>query len=148
MKSIRRILVAVDLSKHSTAALDWAIAFAREIGAEIELVHCYEISPLVSAYGERFPDTYDAALRRAAGSGLSDQAHRVAAAGVRVREHLVKGDPSQEILECARQVGAELIAIGTRGASGLEHLLLGSVAERVIRRAPCPVVAVRSEARP
>lgn len=145
MKPIRNILVAVDLSKHSVAALDWAIAFAREAGAEIELLHCYEVSPLVAIYGEGFPGRYDAALRRAASAGLADLAHRVAAASVRVREYLAKGDPSRAILERAEELPADLVVVGTRGATGLDHLLLGSVAERVIQGAPCPVVAVRGE---
>jgi len=145
VKPIRRVLVPVDLSKSSVSALDWAISLAREVGAEIDLVHCYAISPLVSIYGAHFPESYDAALRRAASGGLSDLAHRVAGQGVTVRECLVRGDPSESIVEQVRLLGADLIVMGTRGQGGLQHLLLGSVAERVIQTAPCPVVAVRSE---
>ena len=145
MQSIRRILVPVDFSPDSSAALDWAIGFARKLAAEIDLLHSYELSPLVSLYGVGFPGSLDDELRRAAEKKLADFAHRARAEGIRVRVSVVRDPAADAILEHAEELGSDLIVIGARGQSRLPHILLGSVAERVIGRAACPVLAVRSE---
>jgi nucleotide-binding universal stress UspA family protein len=143
MRPIRKLLVPVDFSPDSAAVLDWAIGFARKLGAEIDLLHSYEIPPLDTLYGVGFPGSLDDELRRAAKTQLSELAHHVASEGIHVREHVVRDPPAEAIVEHAEKLGADLIVMGSRGRSGLAHVLLGSVAERTIQRAPCPVLAVK-----
>jgi nucleotide-binding universal stress UspA family protein len=145
MRPIHRLLVPIDFSPDSEAALDWAIGFARKLGAEIDLLHSYEPGTLITLYGVGFPDTLDDELRRAAQKQLSEVAHRVASEGIHVREHVVREPPDQAIAEQAEKLAADMIVMGSRGRRGFAHVMLGSVAERTIRRAQCGVVAVKRE---
>ncbi len=65
--------------------------------------------------------------------------------GIQCESHLIAQTPSAAIVEAAEQIGADLIVMGTRGLSGLKHILLGSVAERTVRVAPCPVMTVKGD---
>ena len=146
MSSIQRILVPIDFSENASHALEWAIDFARDLGAEIDLLHAYATSPNLGVYGVDLPGTLEEDVRRAAQKQLAAVAHDVAAKGIRVREHLAREDPSVAIAEQAQMLGSDLIVMGTRGLGGFQHLLLGSVTERTIRHAPCPVLSVKATA--
>jgi nucleotide-binding universal stress UspA family protein len=152
MKVVHKILVPIDFSEHSQRALEEATALARKFGAELHLLHCLELFTPI-AFAPYNPTDYRAfeSLRRdfcqAAQAQLSDWSRRAAAAGVSVREHLAENRASAEAVELARQIGADLIVMGTQGLSGLKHLLLGSVAERTVRLAPCPVLTVGAAVR-
>jgi nucleotide-binding universal stress UspA family protein len=143
---IRRILVAVDFSEHSRRALDDAIALAKKFGAELHLLHCYQVYPVEAVgypYYVAVPESYDRAIQEGARAQLSSWLEKVSAQGVRAEQHLEVDHPSHGIVALAEKLSADLIVVGTYGLTGLKHALLGSVAERVIRHAPCPVLTVK-----
>jgi nucleotide-binding universal stress UspA family protein len=145
MARFQKILVPIDFSEHSSAALDVAIDLARTYGATLHLVHCYPIDPgAISPYGIVIPEGFDRDIREAAGRELAQWADRVAAGKVAVEQHLSSMFPAEVIARLADELGADLIVMGTRGLSGLKHVLLGSIAERTLRLAHCPVLTVKS----
>lgn len=146
MAPFKAILVPVDFSKHSAAALDFAIDLASRYGASIELLYVYEPIGnslpdhyvLVSQEQEdlvigRFQQQLDAERKRAQDAGATSPVTT-----------LLMGSARQRILDYASDKKHDLIVMGTHGRTGFSHLLLGSVAETVIRRAPCPVLTVRA----
>jgi len=143
MSEIRRILVPVDFSEHSQHALDEAIGLAKRFDAEVHLIHCYQVYPAGAVgfpYDVALPESYERAVREGATARLSDWREKATARGVRVEQHLSVDFPSHGIVQLAEKLPADLIVMGTRGLSGFKHVLLGSVAERTIRHAPCPVL--------
>jgi nucleotide-binding universal stress UspA family protein len=144
MRQIHKILVPVDFSDHSRRALDEAIGLAEVFGAELHLLHCYQLHPaLIAPYGIVIPETLDHDIRMAALRRLSEWREKASAQGIRVQEHITANFPSDEIATMAEKLGADLIVMGTRGLTGFKHVLLGSVAERTLRLAPCPVLTVK-----
>jgi nucleotide-binding universal stress UspA family protein len=136
-------LVPHDFSEDADAALEAALELARRLGAEIHLLHAYQ-QPIdvLSPYGVAIPPNIGPELRAAGLARLQQIAAR--ASGVRIEAHVVEGPPAVVIAEQARAIGADLVVMGTRGRTGLRHLLLGSVAERTVRTAPCPVLTVKA----
>lgn len=145
MTQIQKILVPVDFSEHSAKALEMAIAMAKAFdGATLHLLHCYHIQPVgVSPYGIVLPEAFDRDIREAASRQLDDWRQKAVAAGVKAEAHLSSMFPSVAIVDTADEIGADLVVMGTRGLSGLKHVLLGSVAERTLRAATCPVLTVK-----
>ena len=145
MLEIHKILVPIDFSEHSQRALDEGIGFAEKFQAELHLLHCYQVHPVgaVAPYDVMLPPSWERMVEEAARGLLSEWRQNASAKNVSVQEHLRTGAPSEAIADLARSIGADLIVMGTRGLSGLKHVLLGSVAERTIRIAPCPVLTVR-----
>ena len=143
---VEKILVPVDFSEPSGKALDHAIGMAKTYGAKIELVHVYHVPAL--PYGpqaEPLPVEYSEGLRKGAQSQLGTWFGRVRDAGVGGEAHLIEGSPAHEIVELARRLKVDQIVIGTRGLTGLKHLMLGSVADRTVRLAHCPVTTVPAD---
>jgi nucleotide-binding universal stress UspA family protein len=140
-QTARKILVATDFSAGSDEALDRAIEVARPGGAAIELLHVLELA-------EEFPfgatpvDADYGAVYARIDRQLAERADRVRAAGVACEAKIVEGTAVGEITQRGRGIGADLIVVGTHGRTGLAHIVLGSVAERVVRRASCPVLTV------
>jgi universal stress protein A len=139
----QKIVCAVDFSEPSRRALAEAVRLADTFSAALTLVHVYEPPPPTS--NDAFlagPSMFDRSL-----PGL-DAKLRAWAGEIAPRREIAyairMGMPSEEILHEARELGADLIVLGTHGRSGLGHLLLGSIAERVIRAAPVPVLVVRA----
>ncbi|MGH7337791.1 MAG: universal stress protein [Myxococcota bacterium] len=144
---IRKILVPVDFSEHSQRALDEAIGLAKSFGAQLHLLHCYQIHPTaIAPYGIVVPETFEHDVRMAALQRLSEWREKASAQGVRVQEHITAHFPAEEIAAMAGHLGVDLIVMGPRGLTGLKHVLLGSVAERTIRLAKCPVLTVKVNA--
>ena len=144
---LERILCPVDFSPTSEASLDYAIELAKEFGAAIELLHSYQVSPAVmSPYGPGMHGDFIEEYRQAAADQLAKTREKVEAAGVAVKAVLSQEYPSEAIVRAAKEGQADLIVIGTRGLTGLKHVLLGSVAERTLRMAPCPVLTVGQDA--
>lgn len=140
----KRILIPVDGSTTSTTALASALRFAHEQGAAVRLVHVYEPLHYVLAEG---PVDITAQMRRQGEVVLADAAAEARKAGVTAESSLVEsGDRrvADAIVDEAIGCHADLIAMGTHGRRGIEHLMLGSVAEGVLRRAPVPVLLLRS----
>ena len=140
----RLVLVATDFSPTAQAAIDWAVEIARPHGARIRLIHGLMLPAPIADYVPVTPDFGDE-LRRAALARLDEASSHIAAAGVEADVDLRIGIPSQVILEAAGEASPDLIVLGTRGVTGLAHLLLGSTAERVVQRASCPVLTIHPE---
>ncbi len=141
--SIKRILVPIDFSATSAVAVEYAIEFAKAFDAEIDLLHSYQINPgAIAPYGPVLPDVLFDSLRDAASEQLEKVYDKVRAAGVTAKTHLSNNVPSYAIVDAVEELSCDLIIMGTRGRTGLKHVFLGSVAERTLRHAPCPVLTV------
>jgi len=146
--TLKRILVPTDFSSHSLAALDYAVDFAKPFKAQ--LIAVFAIEPVylavpdfagvgaATAMGELLAEQ-----RRGARTQLQALERRYAKRRVKLRLLLQTGAAHLAIAAAAKQVKADLIIMATHGRSGVTHLLMGSVAERVVRNAPCPVLIVR-----
>ena len=139
--SRRVILAATDFSETADAGLDWAAELARLLGARLELIHAVTVPAYMPGFVPPGPEVVDE-LWAAALTRLDEAAARLRETGAEVSTHLGVGTPSQVILARAEELGAAAVVMGTRGLTGLRHLLLGSTTERVMHRAPCPVLSV------
>ena len=147
MIQLNRILVPTDFSDYSRAALEYGGEFAERFGAELHLVHVLQdLVGLVPEPGLAFPPPgdYMLELQRSAEQALAGLPGAAAPEGVKVERVVRHGPPFLEIIRYAREAEIDLIVMGTHGRSGLAHMLLGSVAEKVVRKAPCPVLTVRA----
>jgi nucleotide-binding universal stress UspA family protein len=144
--SLRTILAATDFSETAAAALDWAAEVARPHGARIELVHALTLPAPPTDLIPPGPG-FEEEVERGARERLEATAAELRQHGLEVAACLQSGLPSQTILERAEETAADLIVLGTRGLTGLRHLLLGSTSQRVIQRAHCPVLTVHPEDR-
>jgi len=145
MSRFQTLLLPIDFSSHAASALEMAIALARDARATVHLYHAYEI-PLgtIPPYGVAIPEPMLAEVRDAASRRLEKAAQQLRQAGVASETHIEHAPPVDGISDAARELRADLIVMGTRGLTGLKHVLLGSVAERTVRTAPCPVLTVRA----
>ncbi len=142
----KRICCPIDFSDASRAALEVAADLARRFGAELVLLHAYPIP------GYTFPDGSVVASPKMM-QELAEQAQRHLeewrvdaerlVAAPRVSAERAVGEPAAEIVSFAQGRGVDLLVLGTHGRTGLEHALMGSIAERVVRRAHCPVLTIR-----
>ena len=149
MSEIKKVLFTTDFSEISNHALPYAIKMAKIFDAELVMLHAvtlYEHDP--NDPGHRFPslESYCAELRRAADKRFQVCAEEIGDAGVKIRKAVVQGiSPRAAILDFLRDEGGfGLVVMSTHGRSGLSHVLLGSVAENVIRYSPCPVLVVKN----
>jgi len=148
MIALRRILVPTDFSLPAQKALRYAIEFAKRFEAEILLVHVVEPPPYAAAFGRGGPIEETEEQRRAYewfDAQLQNQASEEIPETVPCRRILLKGTASTEIAQCAAREDADLVVMATSGRSGLKDVLLGSTAERVLRKAPCPVMTVHRD---
>lgn len=146
MFALKTILVPTDFSDASQAALDYAKGLAEAFGASLHLVHVME-DLLAHAWSA---EVYVASMPNLRGEIEREARERLAAmltaeerARYRVEAAIVAGRPFLEIIRYAREQNVDLIVIGTHGRGALAHMLLGSVAEKVVRKSPCPVLTVR-----
>lgn len=139
---IDQILVPTDFSAHADKAFSYAIEFARTFAAHLEVFHAYDLTGWVSLYEVTFAEKIEVEIRETASKRLGELVSRANAAGIAVESHLALGTPSAAILDRAIAIGAQLIIMGTHGRSVALHVLLGSVAERTVREATCPVVTI------
>ena len=146
MIPVRVILVPIDFSAHSDGALDRAVDFAKAFGAKIHLLHSYAVPVQgVLPYDFAVPDGVWDGIREAAESKLEELRQTVVSEGLEATGEVSPVIPSEAILAVAREIDADLIVMGTHGHTGLKHALLGSVAERTVRLAPCSVLTVKEE---
>jgi nucleotide-binding universal stress UspA family protein len=140
---IEKILVPLDFSSASMKALDYAVSLAKQFHAAIHLVHVYPPDEASSVSGAGHLLFQSAEVIERLNEELTG-IHRQHVPAFRPENcHVRGGRPYQEIVSLAREIDADLIALSTRGHSGLKHLLLGSTAERVVRSARCPVLVTR-----
>jgi nucleotide-binding universal stress UspA family protein len=143
--AIRTILAPVDFGTSAEHSLDVALDLAKSVGASVHVVHVYQIP----VYG--FPDGAFLAgpeiatrMSEAAQKGLDAVLERAGKSGIRVTGSLRQGAAHDEIVAAAKELSADLVVIGTHGRRGLSHALMGSVAEKVVRISPIPVLTVRA----
>jgi universal stress protein A len=148
INTIRRVLVPVDFSPYSDEAVAYATGLAKRLDASIELLHVVEDPYLTGTWS---PDVYvpDAiasleSLARDAHDRLTVATAAIRVQGVTATASVRKGSAPRTIVEHATVENVDLIVLGTHGRTGLAHVLLGSVAERVVRLAPCPVLTVKA----
>ncbi len=141
---VRHVLVPVDFSEHAGPVLDWAAHLAEEHSARVTLLHAYhlpvEFQQLEGAY---LPPEFWTQVKAEAEQSLETRAAELRERGLQVEVVVREGYPATVIQEEAVASGADLIVIGTKGLGGIKHLLLGSIAERVVQHAPCPVLTVK-----
>ena len=146
--TVTRILVPTDFSTTSDAALDFAKTVARSFGASLHLLHVFE-DPLVTAgIAEAYsplPADLRASLVQDANKHLAQRVSDEERVRFRATTEVVSGFSAMGIVEYAQDHQIDLIVMGTHGRTGLPHLFVGSVAERVVRLAPCPVLTVRAD---
>ena len=141
---IRKILVPYDFSQHSEHALDWALELAEKWQARLELMHVIHPLPQTVAFSQ---DVYARAEQNQLATAQEDleaiRAKKMEGATVLLDCQVCRGMPSQAICDEAKAQKADLIVMGSHGRTGLSHVLIGSVAEWVMRYAPCPVLVTK-----
>jgi len=142
----KNILVATDFSEAANIALEHAMDIARSSGAKLIVVHAYEIP--VYPYPDAFvptPPGLASQIEEAARKALHDLCNRQAARGVSIEPVLCEGRAWREIQRVADERNVDLIVIGTHGRTGVARVMLGSVAEKVVRTSTHPVLVVPSK---
>jgi nucleotide-binding universal stress UspA family protein len=149
MSTITRVLAPVDFSAGSKAALDWALTFADRFKAQLQILHVWDVPvamrPDLMVWfegGDQQP-LESVILRQATEEMAGFLAELPESSRARVDARIERGSPVHTILNIAKSEGFDLLVMGTHGRTGLGHVLMGSVTERVIRQAPCPVLTVR-----
>jgi len=141
---VQRILVPIDFSPHADAVVEWAAHLAEEHGSTLILLHAYhlpvEFQQLEGAY---LPSDFWAGVKAEAEESLGRLAADLTRRGVETETIVCEGYAATVIVDEAKNREIDLIVIGTHGLSGLKHLLLGSIAERVVQKAHCPVLTVK-----
>jgi nucleotide-binding universal stress UspA family protein len=143
MFSLKRILVPTDFGSPSSAAVDYAINLASMAGASVTVFHAYEI-PVIAVPDGTFVATPEMVTRiqSAAEAALRSTVESRRSSSVALDSLLREGRPWEAIHDAAKEVGADLIVLGTHGRHGLVRALLGSVTEKVVRTALVPVLVV------
>lgn len=155
MNKIKTILAPTDLSELSQAGVRYALNLARAFGADVTLYHVVSYDELIQ-YGQEMKEKagvyydfrpsdsilarYRAALSRFLRDHFSDLSP-----WVKIREKVEMGRADENIVEEAEKEGVDLIVLSTHGRTGLSHILVGSVTEKVVRHAPCPVLSIRPQ---
>jgi nucleotide-binding universal stress UspA family protein len=150
MSEFRTFVVPYDFSPHAVAALAAARDLAQRLDADLHLLHvvhipmqAYAYAPHPAAVGRIPFDTHE--LREEARGALEKVAEQLVGLPRRAQAHVVEGVGIADAIRlAAEEQGADLIVMGTHGRTGLAHVFLGSVAERTLRLAPCPVLTVRA----
>lgn len=145
MSAIKKILCPVDFSPGAREALARAEDLAKRFSAEIYLLHAYENPVYVLPMSGYVGPTAEilGGIRTQLDQEMGRWKAEVEKAGVRVRADVVEGAAYRAVVDVARDYQPDLIVMGTHGRTGFSHALIGSVAERVVRLAPCPVMTVR-----
>ncbi len=144
--SIKSVLCPIDFSDSSEHALTYAIALAQSYDATLKLLHVVQPplmsvpgDPMVPEFSSEVMEDIAAASRRR----LDEIATKTREQVANVETEIATGSPFVEIITVAKDQDVDLIVIGTHGRTGLAHVMIGSVAEKVVRKAPCPVLTVK-----
>jgi nucleotide-binding universal stress UspA family protein len=144
---LKTILVPTDFSKESKKALRYAIPFARQFNAGIILINVVQPHYVGGEFGVVDFPVIEAGLQKDSAEQLAALATKNVRDLVPVKTVVRTGSPVNEIIDAAKALKADLVILSTHGRTGLRHVLLGSVAENVVRHAPCPVLIVRAHER-
>ncbi len=141
---LKHLLIPIDFSPCSRKALRYALAFARQFRARLTLLHVIPTNYFVgSEFGPVDFPLPEAELREGSARELAAMAAREVGKAAPVATVVRQGQPVHEVVRFAQEADADLIILSTHGRTGLKHVLMGSVAENVVRYAPCPVLVVR-----
>jgi nucleotide-binding universal stress UspA family protein len=143
--SMSRILCPVDFSQSSDYALHYAVDLARTFDAQLTLLHVVEVPFLPSYAMAGVPDLSLPLeqIEEGARKGLARLVEQCRKSHPKVETEMRTGTAFMEIITYAREINADMIVMGTHGRTGLSHIIIGSVAEKVVRKAPCPVLTIR-----
>lgn len=145
MTKLERILVPTDFSDNSKAALEYAVGLAEKFGADIYLMHVIANDTAVAMGSDGFFSVSNdimQELRDSVERQLEETAKSIAGSVGNVVQEVREGAPFAEIVKYAKAEDIDLIVLGTHGRTGISHLLIGSVAEKVVRKARCPVLTI------
>ena len=147
--TLRKILVPIDFSDYSKKALRYAVPFARQFNATIYLLYVVEptIYPADFSFGQIGMPNVENELRTKGEQELQELIKNEIKGAVPSEAFVKVGLPFVEVVSFAKDEKIELIIVATHGHSGVEHVLFGSTAEKIVRKAPCPVLVVRSDER-
>ncbi len=142
---VKKILVPIDFSEHSKNALQYAVSFAKQFHSELILVYVVEptIYPADFSFGQVAVPSIEKELRERGKVELDQLVETQIAGALTARATVRTGKPFLEIIDTAVEEEVDLIIIATHGHTGVEHILFGGTAEKVVRKAPCPVLVVR-----
>jgi universal stress protein A len=141
--NIKSILVPTDFSHYNDAALDYASRLAAESGAKLHLVHIHDTRELTTSMGVASTIYVDAWQKERSRAEEQLKVLVPTVVDVAYEHHSLQGVPDAEIVEFAKEHEIDLIVMSSHGRSGLTRLVMGSVAENVMRHAPCPVLIVK-----
>jgi nucleotide-binding universal stress UspA family protein len=144
-RPIEKILLAVDFSPHAAHAIDVTAVLAARLGASVHAIHAFHVPPDFNPYLSELGAELERKIEADVLERLESACKPLAERKLRVTLHFLRGRPDAVIADAARKMGPQLIIMGTRGNTGLSHVLLGSVAERTLRAAPCSVLCVKAK---
>ena len=146
--NIEKIILPTDFSEHSKTAVPYAIDLARRYNAELHLIHVFDenaLDPILVAYSNSVKE-YLGKMRGGFDEAIEKLLSEWDIEGVNIVRAFLSGIPFLEIVRYAQKNCADIIVMGSQGRTGLAHMFLGSTTEKVLRKAPCPVLAVRKPA--
>ena len=145
MKPFDKILIAIDFSENSEHAFEYAMTLAKQFQAELTILHV--INEPVDLRGFYVPhisfEQLEKEIEEGAQKMMEQFCHTRMGDFTNYQTAIVTGIPNEEIIRKAADTGASLIVLGTHGRTGLDHIIFGSTAERVVRSAACPVLTIR-----
>ena len=147
MITLKSILVPTDFSKQSQSAIRYGIEFAQKFGAKLHVLHVVQdVAIFLPEMGFINPSTVSSIepILQAAGKSLADFLEPYKHNKIELISHCQEGNPLDEIISLATDENIDLIILGTHGHKGLAHLFLGSLAETLVRKSPCPVLSLRN----
>ncbi|AFN76000.1 uspa domain-containing protein [Melioribacter roseus P3M-2] len=145
MNLIKKILVPVDFSDYSKDALKYAVQFAKQFDAKLYIIYVIEpvIYPADFSMGQVAIPSLENDIKNRAEEEMDSLIKSYVDPSLETERIIKTGKPFVEIIETARDLDADIIIMATHGHTGVEHLLFGSTAEKVVRKAPCPVLTLR-----
>ncbi|MCC7376658.1 MAG: universal stress protein [Verrucomicrobiales bacterium] len=142
---IRRLLVPVDFSPNGRKAVTYASAFAKQFDADLTFLHVIQVNYAYGEFGAIDFTALEREMRGGAEKELKELVSAAVAEGVKAHSLVREGSPAKVIAEVATELRSDLLVVSTHGYTGLKHVLMGSIAEHVVRYAPCPVLVVRQQ---
>jgi nucleotide-binding universal stress UspA family protein len=147
MASIQRVLLATDFSETSTYAAEYAVLIAKQFGAALHVLHVVEnVSPILMDGLAYLPPDFFEEMEKAAAEKLERVIARDKRDKLAVTLTMRRGAPFVEIVKYAKEQNMDLIVLGTHGRGAIAHALMGNIAEKVVRKASCPVLTIRHPA--
>ncbi len=147
MPEIKKILLPIDFSETTNELVDYALFISETYGAKIEVLHV--VHQLVNITGFYIPhvsfDLIEDDMENTAIKNMGDFCEKNIKGKVDFEIHTKRGVPYDEIIKSAKELAVDLIVMGTHGATGLDHFMFGSNAEKVVRMSPVPVLTVRAK---